>query len=369
MNVRLGLICAMLLAATVGCTNIKQSNRLTFVTALGIDKENDGVRVYALVAVPNRAVSLNRGGGGASERSAPNYILTEAGQDVAEALYTMKRKSARDIIFDHTQIFLFSEEIARGGLAPHLDLFLRREEFQLTGWIAVTKGSTKDVLQVKPNVPDSVSDYLVDTFSGAGSDSMEILPINLSRFLSYSLEPGRTPYAPIVRTQPEGNYIALDNLALFRGSRMIRTIAPYETKYIQLMQGGRKKTTSFTIGKRTYNLLRSRSKVGTDGQQLKSSLFVELELNQIGQQGAAAGENRSVLEETASDYIQEQMEKLIRKLQEMHVDPIGFGDKYRLLRHGELDMEHWLMHMYPNMPVHVEVKVDLERTGMLSNEG
>lgn len=359
------LLCALLLVWTTGCSNVKQLNRITFVTALGIDKEKTGVRVYAVVAIPGQFASLTPGGGGMTDKSGPNYMLTGVGEDVAQALYYMKRETARDIIFDHTKVFLFSEDTAREGLGHHLDLFLRREEFQLAAWIAVTKGSTKDVLQIKPQVPESVSDYLVDIFSGTGSDSMEIFPITLSRFSSYMNEPGRSPYAPTIRTQAGGNKILLAELALFRDSEMVGTATPDETKFIQMLHGSTKKPTSFTIGKRTYNLLRFRSKAATDGTKLKASLFVELELNQNSRSSLNESETHPELEAQLSGHLQDKIGQLIQKLKRLHVDPIGFGDKYRLLQHGVMDMDQWLTDIYPNMPVEVEVKVKLERTGLI----
>jgi spore germination protein KC len=181
-----GLVIAAIVFLLAGCTDAKQINRIAFITAVGIEKSEAGVKVYALAAVPGRYSALSPGAGGTGGKQ-PNYILAAEGRDVADALYTMKRKSAKDIQFGHNKIFIFSADLAKQGLNSSLDLFMRRAEFQPVSWLGITQGSVKPIFEATPEDPETVADSLADIFSQAGSETFEVLPIYMFEFNSLSL--------------------------------------------------------------------------------------------------------------------------------------------------------------------------------------
>ncbi|WP_159887754.1 Ger(x)C family spore germination protein [Paenibacillus puerhi] len=360
------LVAMVSLTAITGCSHTKQLNKISFVTAIGLDKGDSGVNVHALIAVPGKFSALSPGGGGGSAGQLPNYILSSEGTDIAEALFKMNRDTARDMNFGHTRLILFSEELAEEGIEPYLDLFMRREEFQINPWIAVTKGNTKDILQAKPEVPQSVIDYLVDTFSQSGSDSMEIFPIYLYQFYSYLNAPGKTPYAMEIRTQKEGNHLRLNDLGLFRKGKLVGTITPGETKYLQMVIGKRLRSVSLTVMKKSYTVLgyHSKNTVTEEGIKLDMSFRLDLDENPSGTPTSVPQmiEQESVV----ADALQKDIEGLIKKLQQLKTDPVGFGEKYRIAQGGDLQADEWIESIFPKLPVQVKVIVKIERTGMLT---
>ncbi|WEK54147.1 MAG: Ger(x)C family spore germination protein [Candidatus Cohnella colombiensis] len=360
------LIVLVCLTTVTGCSRVKQLNMISFVTAIGIDKaEDSGIVVHALIAIPGRFSALSPGAGG-SDKQSPNYILSKEGSDVAEALSKMKRETARDLDFGHTRILLFSDELAKQGIEQYLDLFMRREEFQNNAWIAIGKGSTKDILQAKPEVPQSVNDYWVDVFSQAGSESMEILPIYLYQFNSYIQEPGKTPFAMEITMQEGGNQLRLADLGLFRKGKMVGTLTPVETAYLQLISGNRLRSSSLTIDKRNYTTLKYHSKKKITGEGIKLDMSFQLELDENPSSKFVSLAEMHKLEAEIADQIESNVIGLIKKLQELKLDPVGFGEKYRIKHGGELQEEEWLERIFPEMSLQIKVTVNLERKGMLT---
>lgn len=362
------LLVLMLCAAIVlaGCSNVKQLNRISFVTAIGIDKSASGVMVHALVAVPGNYTSLSPGNSGGSGKQRPNYIISEEGAEVAQALYKMKRKTARDLNYGHTRFILISDELAKEDVGELLDLFMRRAEFQINAWIAVTKGSAKKILQTVPEAPQSVTDYLVDTFSQAGSDSMEIFPIYLYQFYSYLREPGKTPYAMEIDTEKEGNQLQLTDLVLFRDAKMVGTLAPQETKYLQMLSGKRLRSESILLKRRNFIVLHYHvhKQVSSDGIKVDMRVYVELDDNP-----GASPVLISQLPELESDLgelLRNDIRNLIKKMQKLKADPAGFGEQYRLAHRGFLQADEWVNAIFPKLPVDVNVRVQIERKGMLT---
>lgn len=364
--IRILLVILACLTALMGCSAGKQLNKISFVTAIGIDKGASGITVHALIAVPGKFSALSPGGGGGNKEQSPDYILSEEGTDVADALFKMKRKTARDMNFGHTKIIMFSDELSKEGIAPLLDLFMRREEFQINSWIAITKGSTKDVLQAKPEVPQSVTDYLVDVFSQSGSDSMEILPIYLYQFFSYLHEPGKTPYAMEISTQKEGNGLQLTDLGLFRKGKKVGTITPKETKYLQMFSGKRLKATSLNMMKKSYTVLgyHTRDRINDEGIKLDMNLRVEVDDNPS--ETPISYPEMHELESAIAGSLQKDIESLVKKLQKLRTDPAGFGEKYRIAHGGDLQADEWIERIFPKLAVQVKVTVKIVRKGMLT---
>lgn len=358
------VIAAMLIPS--GCSNVKQLNRVSFVTAVGVDKGKNGVVVHILIAVPGKFSSIAPGGGGGASNQNPNYILSAEGTSIGDALYKMKRKSARNLDYGHTRVILFSDELAKEGLDGFLDIFMRREEFQINAWVLTTKGSTKKILQVRPEVPESLTDYLVDVLSQTGSDTAEILPIFLYEFFSFLHEPGKTPYTMEISTQKEGNKLEFKDLALFNKGKRVGTLNAKETEYLLLVRGGRSTSASLTVKNRTYVLLshKSKSKVSEEGIKLDFSL--QLDVDEDPTEARFTPAKLKELESAVADTLKKDIEGLIKKLQKLKVDPAGFGEKYRVARGGELQADKWLKDLFPTMPVQVTIKVRIEKTGMLS---
>ena len=56
--------------------------------------------------------------------------------------------------------------------------------------------------------------------------------------------------------------------------------------------------------------------------------------------------------------------KIIRQFQDYGVDPIGFGEKYKEHNRG-FNEKNWNS-LYPTAKLHVNVKVDIQQTGIVN---
>jgi spore germination protein len=363
---RYGLVIAAFVLILAGCSNIKEINRIAFITALGIDKSETGVKVYALAAVPGRYAALSPGAGGTGGKP-PNYILTAEGRDVAEALYTLERKSAEDIQYGHTKIFIFSADLAKQGLGSSLDLFMRRAEFQTVSWLGITQGSVKSIFETHPEDPETVSDSLADIFSQAGSETFEVLPIYMFEFYSLSAEPGQSPYIMMVNKDNENNKVAAANLAIFKKDRMAGILSPEETKILQLLQKNKLRTTSITVDNATFNLLKYRTKIKVKQNQISIQLQLELEIDQNQSKAPIdTSQQFRLLEQQVNDSIQLEIKQLVSKLQQLKSDPAGFGNYYRTeVSGGFMKEADWENEIFPKMKTDVTVSSTIQRRGII----
>jgi Ger(x)C family germination protein len=277
----------------------------------------------------------------------------------------MKKKTAKDLQFGYAKIVLFSSEAAKKGLEDHLDIFMRREEFSRNAWVGITKGSTKEVLAAKPEVPESVSDLLINVFSQTGTDTMEILPIYMYQFYSDINEPGETPYAMVVSPQTRGNKIQLSQLALFRNGKLAGYASASQTMLLQMLKNKKMVSAAFTIDKYTLIVLKSHSEIKWTPETLHIRVKLRLSLDQTPRHQLVNSAEKEDLVQNIDSKIETDMQQLIYKMQQLKVDPAAFGENYRITHGGQLNKERWLDSIFPQMKVKVDVSSELIREGMI----
>ncbi|MBB6733283.1 Ger(x)C family spore germination protein [Cohnella zeiphila] len=361
------LLAAVLTVMPAGCMGVKQVNRISFVTVLGVEPGADGgVRVHALAAIPAKYGSLSPDGASSGVSSAPDYILSAEGADLSDALYKLKRKSARDIQFGHTKVVLFSDELARQGLANQMDFLMRREELQSILWIAITKGSPVPVMKMRTATPEAVGDWLVDIFSQAGSDTAEIIPIMLYQFYDYMFEPGTTPYAAVIEPLPDEQTLTAKEMAVFGSDKLLGTIPAEDVKYVSLLRNSKVLPTTFTLPEEqiSFVLLNENSKIAWRNGRFKVRLELKLDLDQTSA-GEMKANRLADAEAKLNEKAKGEIEKLLAELQRLHADPIGLGERYRLAHGGHLDKDEWLRRLFPEQTFDVQVKAEIQRKGML----
>ncbi|UQZ82281.1 Spore germination protein B3 precursor [Paenibacillus konkukensis] len=366
---RRSLLMLLLLAVVVtgGCGDVKQINRITFVTVLGIESAEKGVRVHALSAIPSRYASLAPSGGTLTGKGSPNFIMTAEGYTISDALYQLKRKSARDIQYGHTKVILFSGELAKKGLSEQLDFLMRRDEIQKIAWVAVTKGSPEHIIRAKASVPESVGDWMVDVFSGAGSDTFEVLPIYLYQFYSGTLDPGASPYSMVLSRSGEETALQTSEMALFGSDRLVGYIPSNDVKYVSLLQKRKLASTTFTLEKEklSFTLLNYKSQVQWKRDRMNVELLLKLDLDQTARLSIDSRAELLEIESKLSRQVEKELSSLIAKLQDMRSDPVGFGEVYRVAHGGKLDKKEWLTSIFPDQRVEVHVKTNIQRKGMI----
>ncbi|WP_179136018.1 Ger(x)C family spore germination protein [Paenibacillus sp. 32352] len=360
--------CSILLSLLLtGCGDVKQINRITFVTCIGIEPSPKGVLIHALSAIPGKYAALAPSGGSLTGKEAPDFILTAEGANISDALYKLKRKSARDIQFGHTKIVLFSSELAKKGLEDQLDFLMRRSEIQNIAWVAVTNKSPEQILRTRVAVPESVSDWMVDMFSTAGSDTFEVLPIYLYQFYTYIREPGFSPYAMVIDTSDDSTSLQITEAAVFRNDKLAGTIPASDVKYLSMLNNRKLASTTLSMKdeKVSFSMLNYKSRIGWKDDHFEVRLDLKLDLDQAPHLNMETLPDLKETQEKLSHQIEEEMRSFIARLQKLRSDPAGFGEAYRLANGGALDKEQWQSELFPEQKVKVQVHTQIQRRGMI----
>ncbi|NOU86435.1 Ger(x)C family spore germination protein [Paenibacillus sp. LMG 31460] len=194
MRVRILLVLILLMMPVLsGCWSRIEVNDLAFVTAAGIDKMEDGkIRLALQVAIPRMLGAAGQGGFGGEKGIGTKavWVVSEKGETILDAYRRLQEKLPRRIFFSHSGIIIIGEQLARDGVSPILDFFIRQREARMRSYILFTKGEAVKILKFVPKlekVPSEIMREEVKQHIG--------LRINLKDFAHMLVTDGVEPVA------------------------------------------------------------------------------------------------------------------------------------------------------------------------------
>ena len=137
------LIIIILCFALCGCADYAELNKLSIVTAIGIDKSEDEYEVTLLIANSPKAETSSK------EGEAKTTVYQGKGKSIAEAVKIIDKKTPKQLYFSHINVVVISEEIGKEGFLNIADWLIRhpqtRNRFHL---MQVNNNKAGDVLKI-----------------------------------------------------------------------------------------------------------------------------------------------------------------------------------------------------------------------------
>lgn len=137
------LIIIILLFSLCGCYNYRELNEIAIVSAIGIDKTDDGYKMA--VQIMN---TKKEGQDTNSSGSQPKFIVyTAEGKTIQGILRDFVLESPRRLYTTHLQLLVISEDLAKDGISDILDWFARDSESRKQFYVLVSENNqTEDIL-------------------------------------------------------------------------------------------------------------------------------------------------------------------------------------------------------------------------------
>lgn len=139
-------ICFIILASTLiltSCYNYKDVNRMFFLTAFGIDvDEDDNVVAYGEVFVAGRKAGELQG-----KEEAVTFM--NKGKTIFQAIRNMNLNSRYPISFVMNRAILFSEKAAMKGMDDYLDFLLRDQESLIRQHIFIACCPLEELIKIE----------------------------------------------------------------------------------------------------------------------------------------------------------------------------------------------------------------------------
>lgn len=290
-----------------------------------------------------------------------NAFFTAVGHTILDILQKQQMEAQRKLATGRLQNFLISKELAKHGVAELTDPLGRSTDIGRDVYMAVVDGSVEELLTFEyPNAPTS-AEYL--------SDFMEdIVPQpTVHAFLDQYNGFDQDPFLPIIGKKDD--HIQYKGLALFKDDLYVGELSNKDS-YIFKLFYEKTKTGTYEISFKNKKYIvteniRSKVKYKVSGSQ--DNPLVSVHVSVIGEVKDASSvlKNRITMKEVEQEWSKEttkRAEKMMRKFQELKIDPLGIGEKVRS-HFRNFDKEAW-KGRYPTVPVEFDMKVRIVNTGI-----
>lgn len=366
-KISLIIICFVLFIPT-GCYDSKEINESTYIAMLGVDEGvKDKWQITLLLPF------LGEGGdSGSSEnegRSTPKYTeYTIEAPSFFQGISLTNTSIRGSIIFFHTNVLVFSEDLAKSGkIGKFIAPLIRNREIRRSEFILVSKGSAKDFLGAAiENLETSISKEMEDLIRGSlytgyfpktnlndlnngikstYHQTLAIYGAINNGLISDALEGDSTEdpedsanyYAGEI-PRKGGKKIDLAGSAVFNGDKMVGKLTIYETQLVLITKGLLKRWT-FAIPdpKEPDSVIpievrpAKKPQIRISFKDKKPVIDLKLKLNAdiLAIQSRIDYEDPSlspILEKAAEVLIKRELDKTIKKCKELKSDVFDFGN-------------------------------------------
>lgn len=387
---RMIILLVLVLLLTSGCWNRREPELVAVVLGVGFDYLADQGQYRVIVQIANpQGLAQGDGSGGGGGPAPAFWTVSAHGRNPFEALRNLSEGVSRELLFAHSTVILFSEELARHGIADALDVLERERQFRTIARPAVVQGEMRtllespfpidltgaqglvrqiDTLQMERAVfPTRIVGELYNAYAQPGREMIigrvQVMLDELpgEENLQAATPPARTEGAAIFRDDKMVGWVESDVVAgwLLLHGRARRAVIVIESPEEDDLMG-------MEITHVSSNL---KSQASPDGV----SITVELEAGARIQNYAGSDDLQQdskyvqQLENALAETLRQDILRTISQAQSLNSDFIGFGNLiYRQQPKVWNQLEHDWDRLFADVTVDVRVQTNILRSGLIS---
>lgn len=173
------------------------------------------------------------GGGSSSEGGGLTWEITQVGNSFMAMNRELLARTSLSLYYEHLQVIIISDQVARKGISDVLDFFTRDPEMRRRVRIFISKGEAKAVLDVKPRIEEYSSVYLAEMPTNAGKNSRIVHHTDLGQVIQL-IHNDLSFVLPVA--QATKDEIKITGAAAFKGDKLVGWVNELETEAIKLIR-------------------------------------------------------------------------------------------------------------------------------------
>ena len=361
-----------------GCWHVMPVDRRGMVTAIGVDKGQHGQYLFS-VALVNPVGLPSPGGKGGTSNLPTSIVYSAASQNLDQALHMMTAQSHLHWDLAHVQALAVSEEVAREGLLPVLDYFMRTSEITETARLFVARGSDARHLLESGEHLQPYQGIRIDETAMWTAMHLPYWSREVFDFVDHVPVSGKAPTLTglSIATQGEAKTpdFKIDGVAVFRGDKLIGWLSK-PSCYGLAFATGRVQHMGLSFPGPTpdgsFNVDATSAAPRIHVWQQNSVPFFTLDVHVKAyvtsvtpEVSFLAPENIKAFEGVASRVVLSDIVRVVSDTKSLGVDPIGFGEALRVQQPSiwRAWTRKWPGEPYRSIPVRVSVSVALNSVG------
>lgn len=329
------MISTLLLVNMLQGCGAREIEKKAFVIGVGIDQGKSGDDTSQPVMNGTFQVAVPRSLKPESTNEKAYQNFEEKGHDISEQISKIAQYSNKELYFAHNQIILVSDKVAKQPqrMERLLDFFVRHEDIRRSVRVFITKGDTKQYLDVENN--EKLPSLYIDTLSANVQNHSRTASIKRLGDLQEDLLAHRSFVLPMLHYK-NTEEIKLGGAAIIKGesSRLTHVLNEKDTEAMNILNGEFQNGMLFfelDDDLYIYKIDKSKSKiklVSTANGQLtfKISISVEGEIQEVNKKMDTRTISADHVKKEVEKQIAMKTERFIKKLQKQYkTDVLGLG--------------------------------------------
>lgn len=356
------------------CIQAQEIEKIGIINARGMDVEKEGLFKTTLIVFQfsTQAKEITR-------------VITGEGKTVGGAMEDAEHASVFKLVPGKIKLSLYGREMAEQGILSLMDTQARDARIPDLMYLAVSTTTANEMLSIdEKKIPVDVGKFLHGIIENHSTDH-NIPRKTLQDFLRIYYDVGQDNVLPLFEIKDE--VPKHSGSALFQGDKMIGELKNEETLLINLMDRIVRKQAIEVIlplepfesylenreyrdkdAKFVFEIKNGRSKTKlVDDDKLLFETNTKIIMRLTEQSAGIFLKEKKVtelIEKEVQKEIENRFEKLLAKLQELGVDPFGYGRYYNSSPKGkDLTRKEWREKL-PTIQVKFNVEVDLVGHGV-----
>ncbi len=371
-------VLAMLMLQGSGCQSARELGDLVIVMGIGMDSDRENpenIKLTAQIVLPEKISSSQEGGGSSPDSEGPYYNLDSSEKNTFEAVRGYTHMVAGKLYTAHAQVFVIGRELAKAGIAPHFDFFMRAKETRPTAKIVISDTTAGEVLGVKPQKEMLPAIHIAQLVEGqaVNSQSKETTLVDYVKAMQSTTS---SLIAPVLRIEEkDGKQVLLvSGMAVFKEDKMVGELSGDETRGVLWVLGEIQSTVinvEIAGGIASFEVLGARSSVSpvvSDGKAImKIEVAASVELaEQTCEENLANQDSLKELQTLVGEAIRSEILLAYQKAAALKADVFGFGEMiHRQDAASWREMEPDWDGLFAEITLDISVDVSIKSVGSL----
>ncbi|MGE7879005.1 Ger(x)C family spore germination protein [Peribacillus muralis] len=385
------LLMLMGMTFTSGCWDKTELNEMSIVSAVGIDKNDDGklVGTFQIINPVNVAGSLQGGGG----TNPPISIYRATGDNVLELDSNASTKISRDMYFAHANLIVIGEEVAKEmGINSILDAFERSPEFRATTRIVIARGvKAKDIVETLTAIDKVSAEKVIKTIESTEKQQGGSINVNLQEVIKNLVSSGKEPlisgFTVKGNTGKENKMANTQSSSIAANPNAVGIGVFKDGKLVDWLDGNQAIGTMWVMdrivntnvninwgGKKgavTYQVLRQKTNIKPRMENGKPKMYItvraEGDIREVNVPLDLASPHDLIdIEKKLAKDLKKEMENAISIAQKNKSDIFGFGEIIHESqpKYWEKYEKDWDDVTFPKLEAEIQVETFIRRTGL-----
>ena len=288
-----------------------------------------------------------------------------------EGIIRFTAMSDKELTTSQLRVILISEELARTvGVGDLLHTLYRDPQIGVNVRIAIAKGKVEEMLNQKFKDKPPIGYYLTQLLTPRESRGFNPFS-TLHDFVFRKTDLVSDPSAPYLESNDKA--IEISRVALFKGSKMVATLAPEEAKIVEALKKNKvlpdmvipitdEKPMIMRFVETEYDI-----KTNGDSNDPKIHLHLYVRgsiVDYEGKEDLSIDANRQKFEEQLAKELEKLIISMTDLFQEKEIDPIAIGRHFRFDYKGKWTEELWY-DILKRADITAHAKVTIISTGTL----